>query len=129
MGRKKIKEERIECVAYLSVEAELDRVDRLEDKQLRYIREYAKAHNVKIVGVIRRHGFSFRDVNEQLEKIEAYIRKGQVQGLIVANMMAISRNVPEAYYKVGKICAAGGVIVTVDEGRLSMEIKENTDGR
>lgn len=129
MGRKKIKEEQIECVAYLSVEAELDRVDRLEDKQLRYIREYAKAHNVKIVGIIRRHGFGFRDVNEQLEKIEACIRKGQVQGLIVSNIMAISRNVPEAYYKVGKIRAAGGVVVTVDEGRLSMAIKENTDGR
>ena len=38
-------EPRYECIAYLSVEADLNVVDRLEDKQLKYIKEYAKAHN------------------------------------------------------------------------------------
>lgn len=50
-------EPRYECIAYLSVEADLNVVDRLEDKQLKYIKEYAKAHNIKVVGVMRRHGF------------------------------------------------------------------------
>ena len=34
-------EPRYECIAYLSVEADLNVVDRLEDKQLKYIKEYA----------------------------------------------------------------------------------------
>ena len=50
-------EPRYECIAYLSVEADLNVVDRLENKQLKYIKEYAKAHNIKVVGVMRRHGF------------------------------------------------------------------------
>ena len=40
-------EPRYECIAYLSVEADLNVVDRLEDKQLKYIKEYAKAHKEK----------------------------------------------------------------------------------
>ena len=35
----KKKDLRYECIAYLSVEAEKDKVDRLEDKQLKYIKE------------------------------------------------------------------------------------------
>ena len=35
-------EPRYECIAYLSVEADLNVVDRLEDKQLKYIKEYAR---------------------------------------------------------------------------------------
>ena len=38
-------------------------------------------------------------------------------------MMAISIDIPDAYYKVGKVKAAGGVIVTVDEGILGMDVK------
>ena len=49
-------EPRYECIAYLSVEADLNVVDRLEDKQLKYIKEYAnliKKNNklIKKVGV------------------------------------------------------------------------------
>lgn len=33
-------------------------------------------------------------------------------------MAAISEDLPDAYKKVGQIVEAGGVIVTVDEGRL-----------
>ena len=39
-------------------------------------------------------------------------------------MMAISLDIPDAYYKVGKIKAAGGTIITVDEGLLGMNVKD-----
>lgn len=39
------KKKTIECIEYLSVSAPLDIVDRLEDKQSKYIHEYVKIKN------------------------------------------------------------------------------------
>ena len=36
------KKKTIECIEYLSVIAPLDKVDRLEDKKIKYIHEYVK---------------------------------------------------------------------------------------
>lgn len=118
----KKKEPRYECIAYLSVEAALDKVDRLEDKQLKYIKEYAKAHNILIVGVMRRHGFSMNDVFRNFRQIAHLIEKKRVEGVIVAGMQYVSSDLEDAYYKIGMIKAAGGQFVTVDEGNLGMDI-------
>lgn len=118
----KKKEPRYECIAYLSVEAELDKVDRLEDKQLKYIKEYAKAHNILIVGVIRRHGFSMNDVFRNFRQIAHLIGKKRVEGVIIAGMQYVSSDLEDAYYKIGMIKAAGGQFITVDEGNLGMDI-------
>ena len=91
----KKKEPRYECIAYLSVEAELDKVDRLEDKQLKYIKEYAKAHNILIVGVMRRHGFSMNDVFRNFRQIAYLIGKKRVEGVIVAGMQYVSSDLPK----------------------------------
>lgn len=118
----KKKNPRYECIAYLSVEAELDKVDRLEDKQLKYIKEYAKAHNILIVGVMRRHGFSMNDVFRNFRQIAHLIGKKRVEGVIVAGMQYVSSDLEDAYYKIGMIKTAGGQFVTVDEGNLGMDI-------
>ena len=55
------KKKTIECIEYLSVSAPLDKVDRLEDKQSKYIHEYVKNKEYMIVGTERRHGFSQND--------------------------------------------------------------------
>ena len=55
-------------------------------------------------------------------QVKDMIKKGQVDGIITLNMLAISSDEADAYYKVGKVKAAGGVMVTVDEGRLGMYI-------
>ncbi len=116
MARRKKKT--IECIEYLSVQGPLEKVTMLENKQSRYIREYVANKEYRIVGTMRRHGFSQRDVNRQWEVIVTKIRKKQLHGVVVANMAAISEDLPDAYKKVGQIVEAGGVIVTVDEGRL-----------
>ena len=123
MSRRKKKEPSVEVVAYLSTTGPLWETERREQKQERYIREYAKAHNIDIVGIVRRNGLGQSDVNLQFEKITHLIRQKRVEGVIVINMMAISIDIPDAYYKVGKVKAAGGVIVTVDEGILGMYVK------
>lgn len=128
MSRKK-KRKVFDCIEYLSVEAPLEKVDFLEDKQSKYIREYVKNKEYSIVGTERRHGFSQGDVNRQWAAIVKLIRDKRVDGVVVANMAAVSNSVPDAFYKVGQIIDAGGIIVTVDEGRLDMNIRRNcSDG-
>lgn len=116
-----------DCIEYLSVEAPLEKVDYLEDKQSKYIREYVKNKEYSIVGTERRHGFSQGDVNRQWAAIVRLIKAKRVDGVVVANMAAVSDSVPDAFYKVGQIIDAGGIIVTVDEGRLDMNIRRDCD--
>lgn len=120
--RKKIR--KMDCIEYLSVQAPLEKVNMLEDKQSRYIHDFAKRSEFHIVGKIRRNGFSQRDVDRQWMQIVNMIRKKQICGVVVANMAAVSSSLADAYYKVGLIIEAGGVVATVDEGRLGMHIKE-----
>lgn len=120
--RRKIK--KLDCIEYLSVQAPLEKVNMLEDKQSRYIHDFAKRSEFHIVGKIRRNGFSQRDVDRQWMQIVNMIRKKQISGVVVANMVAVSSSLADAYYKVGLIIEAGGVVATVDEGRLDMHIKE-----
>ena len=120
--RRKIK--KLDCIEYLSVQAPLEKVNMLEDKQSRYIHDFAKRSEFHIVGKIRRNGFSQRDVDRQWMQIVNVIRKKQISGVVVANMAAVSSSLADAYYKVGLIIEAGGVVATVDEGRLDMHIKE-----
>ena len=124
MSRKK-KRKIFDCIEYLSVEAPLEKVDFLDDKQSKYIREYVKNKEYSIVGTERRHGFSQGDVNRQWAAIVKLIRDKRVDGVVVANMAAVSNSVLDAFYKVGQIIDAGGIIVTVDEGRLDMNIRRN----
>lgn len=120
--RKKIR--KMDCIEYLSVQAPLEKVNMLEDKQSRYIHDFAKRSEFHIVGKIRRNGFSQRDVDRQWMQIVNMIRKKQISGVVVANMAAVSSSLADAYYKVGLIIEAGGVVATVDEGRLDMHIKK-----
>ena len=105
------------------VSAPLDKVDRLEDKQSKYIHEYVKNKEYMIVGTERRHGFSQNDVDRQWHQIVDKIRKKQVDGVIVANMSVITDNLIDAFIKIAQVQAAGGVIVTVDDGRLAMQLR------
>lgn len=124
----KKKRKQFDCIEYLSVVAPLDKVDYLEDKQRKYIREYVANKEYRIVGTMRRHGFSQADVNRQWNEISMLIKKKLVQGVVISNMKAIATSMPDAFYKVGQIIDAGGIVVTVDEGRLQMSIGGFDDG-
>lgn len=119
------KNRKMDCIEYLSVQAPLEKVNMLEDKQSKYIHDFAKRSEFHIVGKLRRNGFSQRDVDRQWMQIVNMIRKKQISGVVVANMAAVSSSLADAYYKVGLIIEAGGVVETVDEGRLDMHIKTN----
>ena len=106
--RRKIK--KMDCIEYLSVQAPLEKVNMLEDKQSKYIHEFVKRKEYSIVGKIRRNGFSQRDVDRQWNQIVNMIRKKQISGIVVANMAAISSSVADAYFKVGLVIEAGGIV-------------------
>lgn len=50
------------------------------------------------------------------------VKEGFVDGIIIANSMAVSNSIVDVYMKAGRIAEAGGVMVSVDEGRLTMKI-------
>lgn len=54
MAHKRKAKKNIRCIVYLATVADENTVDRKEQKQLRYIREYAKAHQLQIVKVFHR---------------------------------------------------------------------------
>lgn len=117
------KKKTIECIEYLSVDAPLDKVDRLEDKQSKYIHEYVKNKEYMIVGTERRHGFSQNDIDRQWQQIVNKIRKKQVDGVIVANMRAVTDNFVDAAKKIAQVQSAGGIVITVDDGQLLLNLR------
>ena len=129
MSKKKKEQLKIKCVAYLSTEGDLYSTEKSERKQLRYLHDYAKAHSIDICRVIRRNGMGQAMINEHWKFIAEMIKKGVVDGVLIVNTEVVSVSVPDAFYKVGQIHEAGGVVVTVDEGRLGMPVRRMIDGR
>ena len=123
MGIRNPRKRKREFIALLSTTGSLLETEKKEEKQERYIRNFVKFQDIEIVGVVRRNGLGQADLNRQFEKITQMIRQKRAEGVIVVNMMAISKDIPDAYYKVGKIIDAGGIIMTVDEGNLGMRVK------
>ena len=51
------------------------------------------------------------------------IRKKQVDGVIVANMRAVTDNFVDAAKKIAQVQSAGGIVITVDDGQLSLNLR------
>lgn len=119
----KKKGRKLRCFVYLSTKADERTVEEKEKKQLRYIREYAKAHNIEIVKIFRRGILGQYEVNRHFNALLAKLSDKEADGILLANMGCISAGEVDAYCKVGKVHAVGGQIVTVDEGNLDLNIK------
>ena len=120
--RKKVQEREIRCIAYLSVTGNENNTEMRERKQLRYIKEYAASHNITITKIMHKDVLGQRDVNLHFERMTSMIREGFVDGIIVANTMSVSNSITDVYMKAGRVAEAGGVMVSVDEGKLLMKI-------
>lgn len=122
-------EPNIMCIAYLSAEGDLYSTQEKENKQLRYLRQYAKANHVDICLVARRDGMGQMRVNKQWKTMVELIEKGKADGILIANTEAVSSSVADSFLKVGQVYEAGGIVVSVDEGRLTLPVKRMIDGR
>lgn len=119
MTRKK--EKRINVVAYLSTDGNMYSAPGKEKRQLRYIKEYANAHNIHIVKIMNRDIANNRDVIKNFKTIASLVAADNgVDGVIVAKTAAVSVSTADAYYKIGLIVEAGGIFISVDEGRLAL---------
>lgn len=127
MAKKKKKrvEKRKNCFMYLSTEGDLFHAKERERKQYKYIMEYANAHNIHIVKVFNRDVAAQPVVDRHFAQMVEWVRRGKADGIIVAAMMCISRDIPDAFKKIGEIKVAGGVMISVDDGNdLDMDVKE-----
>lgn len=114
----------IKCFVYLSTDGDENTAPIKEKKQLRYILEYAKAHNLDVIRVYHRDVLGQRDVNGHFMMMVRRIRNKDAKAILLANMGAISTSIPDAYAKIGYVQEAGGRIFTVDEGELSLNLAE-----
>ena len=122
MAHKRKAKKNIRCIVYLATVADEDTVDRKEQKQLRYIREYAKAHQLQIVKVFHRSILGQMDTNRHYQNIVKRIQSEDAEAILLANMGMISQSLPDAYGKVGQMLEAGGRVITVDEGELKLNL-------
>ena len=121
---KRRKEKLIRCLAYLAVNRGEGNVELKEEKQLRYLREYAAAHNIQIVQVYHRGTLGQYETERHFDRMRKRIERGEAEGILLANIGRIAVSLEDAYRKAGLVAVSGGVIITVDEGKLCLEIKE-----
>lgn len=120
MNKKKIK---LRAIVYLSVVGDMRKIPYKEEKQLKYIREYAKANHIKIVKVVHRDVRGDKLMNEQFKSVINDIALGLADVVLVSKTGSIAQSMIEAYQKAGMVAQAGGKLMTVKEGILNMPVK------
>lgn len=120
MNKKNIK---LRAIVYLSVEGDMRKIPYKEEKQLKYISEYAKAHQIKIVKVVNRDIRGDIVMNEQFKRIVNDVELGKADVILLSKVGAIAQSVLDAYQKAGMVAQAGGKLMTVKEGILHMPVK------
>ncbi len=124
-AKRKIVKEQIPCIVYLSSneESSFELAEMKENRQLRYINEYADAHGLIPMKIVRRGCFGPAVRNKLFQDCLYLMKQGKVSALLVANMDAISSGLADAYRKVGMVQEQGCRIISVDEGELRLDIK------
>ncbi len=117
------KEKPLRAVVYLSAKGNEITIEQKEKNQLKYIREYAKAHNIKIVKIMHRSILGNYVVNTHFQKMVEMIGKKEVEIILVSKISGIATDLEDAYRKIGKAIQSGGYIVTVDEGEMKLPIQ------
>lgn len=117
------KEKPLRAVVYVSTKGNEKTVEQKEKNQLKYIREYAKAHNIQIVKIMHRSIMGNYVVNTHFQKMVNMISKKEVDIILVSKISGIATDLEDAYRKIGKVIQSGGFIVTVDEGEMKLPIQ------
>ena len=125
--RRKRKETPLRAIVYLSVKGKENNIDNKEEKQLKYITEYANAHNIKIVKIMHRSILSDMVVNKHFSKMVSMVSHKKADVILLSKVAGISIDIEDAYKKIGSVIQAGGCIITVDEGELKLQIRMNRE--
>ena len=113
----------IPCIVILSVNEEnICLIEKKENKQLNYINDYAKSHNLLIMKIIKK-GYSGENGKKQIfHRAVSLMEQGKAEALLIANMASISSGIADAYHRIGIIKERGFRIFTVDEGELHLNL-------
>lgn len=117
------KKDNLKAIAYLSDDGSIYEADKRESKQLKFIKQYAKAHGIMIVKIIRRNAMGPRIMEKHIQSIIESIKKGEANAIIVTEIAKVSQNSVDSYTKVGLINEAGGTVISVMEGILKLPIR------
>lgn len=112
----------------MSVEPQegIDYVEKKENKQLRYIEEYAKANNLIPMKILRKGMLGASGKRALLGNAIKLLEKGVAEAILVANMESISYGIADAYMRVGIVKEHGYRVVSVDEGELGLNLYQQT---
>ena len=124
MKKKNTKNVSVKCIVYISTVGDIQHVNQREQRQMKYISEYAKGNNIEVVKVMHRNVLGQLDVNRHFERIVQMISEGFADGILIANMQFVSKDIDDACRKIAKVSNVGGAIYSVDDGRLAFRFKE-----
>ena len=121
--KKQILEE-IPCIVFLATNEResFDLAEFKENKQLNMINEYADAHGLVPIRIVRKGCMGQAVTNKIFNQCIERMHKGRARAILLARMEYISSCVADSYYKVGQVRENGFRIFTVDEGELSLGI-------
>ena len=122
--KKKVSKYPVRCIGLLSVESQegTDYVEKKENKQLRYIEEYAKANNLIPMKILRKGMLGVSGKRALLGNAIKLLEKGVAEAILVANMESISYGIADAYMRVGIVKEHGYRVFSVDEGELGLNL-------
>ena len=112
------KKDNFKAIAYLSDDGSIYDADKRENKQLKYIKQYAKAHGIMIVKIIRRNAMGPMIMEKHIQSIIESIKRGEANAIIVTEIAKVSHSRIDSYTKVGIINESGGTVISVMEGIL-----------
>ena len=64
------------------------------------------------------------DVNKHFDLIVQMIREGFADGILIANMQFIARDIEDACRKIAKVSKVGAAIYSVDDGKLMFQFND-----
>lgn len=118
MNKKKVR-----TIAYLGADAFTKGDEIKKAKQLKYISEYAKAHNLHIVKIVDTSYLGKTMRRNQVKQITEDIFNRKAEAMIVTKTQIIADDIAEAYAIAGNIASVGGRLITVAEGILCLNIR------
>lgn len=116
--------EEIPCIIFLATNERnsFDLAEMKENRQLHMINEYADAHGLLPIRIIRRGCMGASVTNSMFNQCIQTMHKGRARAILLARMDYISTSEADSYYKVGLVKENGFRIFTVDEGELSLNL-------
>ena len=122
--KKKLSYGGLRCIVILSGNENIseERARKKEDAQKKYIFEYADAHDLIPMAVIRRGVMGQSVMNGMYDRAIRMMCCGRAEAVLLSYMASVSRDTEDAYIKVGKAVGAGFRVITVDEGELRLDL-------